>query len=166
MHREFLVKWLKDAYAMEKAAIELLEKQAGRLEHYPQLQSKVQDHLRQTEWQAEQVQGCLERLGERPSTIKNVMGKFMTNMAAMTNATANDEVIKDAIAGASFEHLEIASYRSLIGAAEECNEPEIRGACEQILQQEIDMARRLEDHLPVLTGEFLTREERSMEAKR
>jgi ferritin-like metal-binding protein YciE len=39
--RENLTAWLRDAYAMENQAIEILEKQASRLEHYPELRAKV-----------------------------------------------------------------------------------------------------------------------------
>ena len=38
--RDNLTAWLRDAYAMENQAIEILEKQANRLEHYPELRAK------------------------------------------------------------------------------------------------------------------------------
>ena len=45
--RDNLTAWLRDAYAMENQAIEILEKQANRLEHYPELRAKVRSHLDQ-----------------------------------------------------------------------------------------------------------------------
>ena len=43
--RDNLTAWLRDAYAMENQAIEILEKQANRLEHYPELRAKVRSAI-------------------------------------------------------------------------------------------------------------------------
>lgn len=157
MHRKYLEKWLRDAYAMEKAAVEMLEKQVKSLEDYPQVRVKIQQHLDESKWQAEEINRCLEKLGTKPSGFKETLGKIMANMAVMTNATADDHLLKDFIANSAFEHIEIASYRSLIAAAEECGEPQIRLTCEEILVQEEAMAKWCEDQIPSLTQEFLTR---------
>jgi ferritin-like metal-binding protein YciE len=45
---ENLTAWLRDAHAMENQAIEMLEKQANRFEHYPELRAKVRSHLDET----------------------------------------------------------------------------------------------------------------------
>jgi ferritin-like metal-binding protein YciE len=50
--RENLTAWLHDMPAMENQAIEILEEQAGRLEHYPELRAKVQTHLDESNRQA------------------------------------------------------------------------------------------------------------------
>ena len=69
----------------------------------------------------------------------------------------SDEVVKGAMAGYVFENLEIASYTSLIGAANAVGDTETATACEQILVQEKAMAAWLLDHLPQITAAFLAR---------
>ena len=54
---ENLMAWLRDAHAMETQAVQMLEGQAQRLESYPELRAKVQDHLQETRRQAEMAAG-------------------------------------------------------------------------------------------------------------
>jgi ferritin-like metal-binding protein YciE len=164
--RETLIEWLRDAHAMEHQAIETLERQAERIEHYPELKAKVQNHLEESRWQAEQVKKCLERLGSDSSTIKKGVGKFMGNMSALTNSAAGDEIVKNGIADYAFEHFEIASYRSLVAAADELGQEKVKRVCQEILKQEEHMADWLEDHLPEVTQQYLRREATSQQAKR
>jgi ferritin-like metal-binding protein YciE len=157
--RNYLEKWLKDAYAMEKSAIEVLENQTKRLKDYPAARNRVQQHLEESRWQCDEVGRCLQMLGAKPSAVKDTVGKVMGNMAAMTNASAEDETLKNFISNASFEHMEIASYRSLATAAQEYGYPQIEESCRKILQQEEAMASWCEDHIEQATAEFLSRHE-------
>jgi ferritin-like metal-binding protein YciE len=165
-HHDALTAWLRDAHAMENQAIKILEGQDERLEHYPELRAKVHEHLQQTRRQAEMLEDCLERLGEDRSAFKAGMGKLMGNMQAMSGLFVGDEVVKGALASYTFEQFEIASYKSLIAAAEEAGEAEVRGVCERILGEEEDMARWLGDHLPEVTRAYLMREAAGQPAKR
>jgi Domain of unknown function (DUF892) len=61
--RENLAEWLRDARTMEDLAIETLEKQASRLDQYPELQARLREHLAETRRQAEKLDGCMQRLG-------------------------------------------------------------------------------------------------------
>jgi ferritin-like metal-binding protein YciE len=158
-HRNYLEKWLRDAYAMEKSAMEILEKQVRHLKDYPAARDKVGEHLEQTRWQCEEIGRCLDIIGSKPSGVKDTVGKVMGNLAAMTNATAEDETLKNFISNASFEHMEIASYRSLIVAAEEYGYPQIKAICQRILKQEEAMAEWCENHIEPATVEFLSRHE-------
>jgi len=58
-----------------------------------------------------------------------------------------------------FENTEIATYRALVIAAERAGAPDIAAVCGQILQEEVAMARWLEDHQDGLVGAFLNRDE-------
>ena len=75
--RDNLTAWLRDAYAMENQAIEILEKQANRLEHYPELRAKVRSHLDETHRHAERVERCLHQLGTDTSGLKTALGKMV-----------------------------------------------------------------------------------------
>jgi ferritin-like metal-binding protein YciE len=66
----------------------------------------------------------------------------------------------------TFEHLEIACYRSVIGAAEELGDTETARVCTEILREEEAMAGWLEQRLPELSREFVRRERAGQPAKR
>lgn len=156
MERKYLESWLRDAYAMERAAIEILDKQNKRLAEFPMVQSRIREHLEQTRWHAQQVETCLRSLGTEPTGISDTMARVSGIMAGSAHAVAEDQVIKDLIANSAFENMEITSYRALSTAAQECGEYRIRMACEDILQQEIMMAKWCEGTIVAVTQEFLS----------
>lgn len=164
--RDHLADWLRDAHAMEKAAIDILDRQESRIENYPELRAKVREHRDVTRRQAERLEECIQRLGGDTSALKDLAGRFMGNMSAFMNVAASDEVVKNGIADYAFEHFEIASYRSLIAAAEEIGEDYVASVCREILSEEEEMAGWLEQNLPIVTQRFLERELADEEAKR
>ena len=164
--RETLLEWLRDAHAMEKQAIEILEDQADRIEHYPDLGQRVRAHLDESRRQAERIERCIHKMDGDTSTVKQGIAKFMGNVSALTNAAASDEVVKNSIANYAFEHFEIASYRALIAAADKLGETEIKQTCEEILHEEEAMANWLERNLSEVTQRFMQREAAGQEAQR
>jgi ferritin-like metal-binding protein YciE len=164
--REHLMDWLKDAHGMEMKAVELLEKQAERLEGYPEVQEKVREHKEQSRSQAERLEHCLDLLDSSRSWGKDLMGRTAGNLAAMGNAMASDEIIKNCIGNCAFEHFEIACYKSLIETAGIAGELEIVQICKDIMHEEQEMAEWMDQHLPSLTKNFLEKEMYGVEAKR
>ena len=162
---ERLLQWLRDAHAMEMQAETMLSSQAQRIEHYPELKERIEQHIRETQHQAELIEGCIRRCGGDPSSTKDMAGKMTAMMQGMSGLAAGDEVVKGAMAGYTFEHFEISSYRVLIAAAEEAGDHETKRICEQILAEEEKMASWLAEHLPQVARTYLTREEAGMEAK-
>ncbi|KAA0011773.1 ferritin-like domain-containing protein [Billgrantia pellis] len=151
--------WLRDAHAMEKQAEKMLEAQASRLEHYPQLKARIEQHLTETRGQAEKIEQCLSLLGTDLSAMKDLGGKLAAFGQAMGGMMAGDEVVKGGLASYAFEHFEIASYKALIQAAEKASKPEIARICEGILREEEAMAQWLADHLDDTTRQYLERSE-------
>lgn len=164
--REHLTDWLRDAYAMEKQAESMLKAQASRLEHYPALKRRIEQHLDETLSQQKLLEGCLDRLGSGPSTIKDLTARIAAFGQAVGGMTTTDEVVKGAMSGYVFEHTEIASYTALIAAAKAAGDAETLRCCETILPQEIEMARWLLEHMPEVVAAYLARSERGDEAKR
>ncbi|MGL4965745.1 MAG: ferritin-like domain-containing protein [Inquilinus sp.] len=164
--REHLVHWLRDAYAMEGQAISLLETQVSRLETYPDARAKIQAHLQETHRQRDAVEACLNQLGSDPSTLKDLTQKTIANVQGMFHAMSEDEVLKHALGGYSFEHFEAASYRMLAAAAREAGEPGIAETCERIQREEEDMGDWIWEQMPMLTQEYLGRSEVGATAKR
>jgi ferritin-like metal-binding protein YciE len=165
--KENLLDWLRDAHAMEQQAEKMLKAQSERLEHYPQLKARIDQHIQETLGQQKLVDECLTRLGGSSSTLKDLTGKLMAFGQAVGGSMMSDEVIKGAMAGYVFENVEIATYTALIAAAKAAGDPQTQAACEQILPQEQAMAAWLLEHLPEITEAFLVRSaDPDLEAKR
>ena len=131
---------------MEMQAREMLEKQASRLKNYPDMQARVQQHVHETERQAQRLQECIQRLDSGSSMLKDMSGKIMGTMGALMTSMSNDEVVKNVIGNFAFENFEIAAYRSLISAAEAAGDSETAQVCREILREEEDMAAFVEAH--------------------
>lgn len=155
--QENLIEWLRDAHAMEQQAEKMLKAQSERLEHYPDLKARIDQHIQETLGQQRLIEECLNRLGQSPSTLKDITGKLMAFGQAVGGTFVSDEVIKGAMAGYVFENMEIAAYTVLIAAAKAAGDAQTQAACERILPQEVAMAEWLKAHLPGLTEAFLVR---------
>lgn len=164
--RENLIDWLRDAHAMEMQAEAMLKGQASRLEHYPEVKARVEQHITETQQQARDVEQCLKSLGEDTSTLKDMGGKTMAMMQAMGGMIMSDEVIKGAAASYAFEHMEVASYTILIAAAHAAGETNVTHTCERILQEEKAMAAWLAEHTPAVVQTYLQRERAGQTSKR
>jgi ferritin-like metal-binding protein YciE len=142
---------------MEKQAESMLEKMAGRLEHYPDLKARIQQHIEETREQQILVQSVIDRYDTSHSAFKDAVGKLSALGQAMGGMLADDEVVKGAISGYVFENFEIASFTSLIAAAALVGDLEGARIFEQIREQEVEMAEWALDHLPDVTEQFMVR---------
>lgn len=158
--------WLRDAHAMEEQAETMLKGMAGRLEHYPELKARIEQHVVETQAQARLLKECIERVGASTSTLKDMGSKLMANAQALSGMFASDEVVKGALFSYAFEHMEIASYRSLIAAANAVGDAQTAATCTRILREEEAMASWLEEHLPAITEQFLANARAGQPAKR
>ena len=164
--RERLLGWLKDAHAMEQEAETMMSAMASRIEHYPELRARSEQHIEETRHQASQVASCIERLGGSLPTARDTIAKAMAAMHAAGNAMMSDEVAKGVGISYAFEHMEIASYRALVTAARQAGEEDIAAVCEDILRQEQAMADWLYEHQPLVIEAFLQREAADLHATR
>jgi ferritin-like metal-binding protein YciE len=164
--KDNFIAWLKSAHAMEEQAIAMLAAQTRRLENYPDLKARMLDHLEETKVQAADLQELLNRLSGAPSPLKDIAGRIAATVQGIPGMLVSDEVVKSAASAYAFEHLEIATYRMLITAADELGEEEASVVLERILGEETAMALWLEDNLDPITRIFLMRDERDLQAKR
>lgn len=146
--RQLLIAWLHDAYAMETALIPILENHAEDATRYPDVQARDREHALQTRQQAERLKECLERLGEKPSTVKTTLGSLFGRLQAPVTGMFSDEVIKNFLMDYATENFEIACYEALIAASEQVGEPEVARVCREILQEEQAMADWIRQRLP------------------
>lgn len=153
--KELVIAWLNDAHGMENALIEILEHQVKDAKDYPQVQQKLEQHLEQTRQHAQMVKECIERLGGQTSTVKTGMAKLFGQVQALSTGPAKDEMLKNALTDYAAENFEVASYTALIAAAQQLGEPQTATVCEQIRQQDEEMARWIGQNLPTLVQRTL-----------
>jgi len=156
--RDIYTSGLINAHALEAQAIQLINRQVERLENYPEMRDRLRLHGEESQRQQERLAQILQSLGTSPSTLKDIGTSIMGNVAAMGHALAQDEVIKNTFANFAFEHFEIASYRSLLVMADAAGDAAAPRLLEQSLQEEVAMARWIEDHLDATTRRYMQRE--------
>ena len=156
--RENLAEWLRDARTMEDLAIETLERQAGRLDEYPELQAKLREHLTESHRQAERLDGCLQRLSTTATVASSARSERLPGGEQIAALLGGGPVIQNGITGYAFEHFEIATYRTLAEAAAEADEPEIERVCRENLREEEAMAAWLAHRIPDVTRQYLYRQ--------
>ena len=94
--------------------------------------------------------------------MKDVGGTLIGNMAALGHMFAQDEILKNSFANFAFENYEIAAYKSLCHLAELTGNSAVVPVLEQTLQEEMNMAKWLEDHLRDVTSTYLMRSQRNV----
>lgn len=152
---ERIIQWLTDAHSMESEAETMLKATASRIEHYPQLKQRIEQHITETQGQAKRIERRLEALGSSSSTTKNLIASAMASMQAAGHATMSDEVLKSLGVSYAFEHMEIAAYRNLLFAAEALGDMETAQLCRETLPEEEAMAQWLFEHQQSLVEQFL-----------
>ncbi|NMD78421.1 ferritin-like domain-containing protein [Klebsiella sp. DNRA6] len=166
-HLEHYHDWLRDAHAMEKQAESMLESMAGRIDNYPDLRSRILQHVTETKRQITVLEEILDRNNISRSVLKDSMSKMAAFGQSIGGMFPSDEIVKGSISGYVFEQFEIACYTSLLAAANKAGDVASIPAIESILAEERAMADWLLKHIPQTTEEFLLRSEaEGVEAKK
>jgi ferritin-like metal-binding protein YciE len=132
--KQALVKYLTEAHAMEKQALQLLEKGA-QLAGDEELGRIYRAHRLQTEEHA-RVAERLEALGESPSALKDAaLQARALGIGALTQASPDTPILLPRLAFA-LENLEIATYELIARLARRAGDEETAGTAERILEQE------------------------------
>ncbi|EAY6815508.1 ferritin-like domain-containing protein, partial [Salmonella enterica] len=109
--------WLRDAHAMEKQAESMLESMASRIENYPDIKARIEQHISETKHQITMLEEVLDRNGISRSVLKDSMSKMAAMGQSIGGMFPSDEIVKGSISGYVFEQFEIACYTSLLAAA-------------------------------------------------
>ena len=159
--------WLRDAHAMETQAESMLESMASRIDNYPELRARIEQHLSETKNQIVQLETILDRNDISRSVIKDSMSKMAALGQSIGGIFPSDEIVKGSISGYVFEQFEIACYTSLLAAAKNAGDTASIPIIEAILNEEKQMADWLIQHIPQTTEKFLIRSETDgVEAKK
>lgn len=155
--RDTYIAGLRNQHAVENQAIELLERQVGRLENYPEMEERMRRHIEESREQARRIEDLLSQFETSHSSVKDTMMSLVGNMAALGHSVAPDEVLKNSLANFAFEHYEIASYMSLLTLAELAGHGPSRAALQTSLDEEKQMAQWIADHLDPTVRRFVER---------
>ena len=153
--REYFVTGARNAHAVEKQAMSLIERQLDRIENYPDVASMLRKHLDETKAQHERLDRILDELGESRSVLKDLALEFGANMQALAHGAADDEILKNTLANLAFENFEIASYKSLITMAEMGGFNQFVSPLQQSLREEQAMASWIDQNVETVTRAFL-----------
>lgn len=153
--RDLFVTGLKNAHAMEKQAIAIMEPQVNRLVHYPEILERLELHIEETERQVDRLDEILRMLDESASGMKDTFLSTFGSMAALGHATAGDEVLKNAFANHAFENYEIAAYTGLLTGARLCGLEKALPLLQESLAEERRMAAFVVESIPMTMERYL-----------
>jgi ferritin-like metal-binding protein YciE len=153
--RDVFVTGLKNAHAMEHQALALMDRQIERAENFQEIGDMLRRHRGETELQIERLDALLASLEERPSGLKDAAMSMGGTMAALGHSVAGDEVLKNAFANFAFENFESAAYQGLIILADRGGYSVAKEPLQQTLEEEMRMARWVEDSLPQIIDKHL-----------
>ncbi|WP_105383511.1 ferritin-like domain-containing protein [Neorhizobium alkalisoli] len=163
--REIFVTGLKNAHAMENQALSIMKPQVKRIENYPDVAARLEQHIRETEGQIARLEEILSSLAEDHSSLKDMALSAVGTMAALGHSVAGDEILKNSFANFAFENFEIAAYNSLITVAELGGFAGSVPVLQANLDEEIGMAKWLEINLRQTTIKFANLKEAGQAAK-
>lgn len=163
---EIYVTGLRNAHAMENQALAIMRPQVERIEHYPEVAARLNQHITETEGQIERLDALLEKAGESKSGFKDAALSISGTMASLGHTFAPDEIIKNSFANYAFENFEIAAYKSLIALAEAAGDQQAVQMLEQNLAEENAMSEWLDSQIGPLTLKFVSLSESDVEAKK
>ena len=146
---------LRNQHAMEMTAIELCKRQVERLEHYPEMKARLQQHVSESQDQAERLEAILERHGTSGSSLKTAVTSLMGNIAAALHVPASDEILKNTFANYAFEHFEIAAYTSLIAMAKVVGDTASIAPLQRSLAEEEAMGQFIQAQTIPVTERFM-----------
>lgn len=164
--KNIFITGLQNAHALEKEALQLMQRQVERFENYPEMSQLLRTHIAETEGQVRRLDEMLHTFGEDRSLLKDMATQFMANMAAAGHMPMADEVLKNTFANHAFENFEIATYKSLIAMAEAAGHQRFVPALEETLREEEKTAQAIRDMVEPITRKYLTREAQGKKADR
>lgn len=155
--RELFVVGLRNIHGTASQCRTMVSAQAGRVQNYPTLKSKLQEHLAEKDAQLQRVETILDQLGESGSTLKDTTGTLMGAFSSMAAAMADDEIIKASFATYGLANLEAAAYETLLTMGEAAGLTEALRPLQQSLSEERGMAAFIAENLRATGLQFMQR---------
>nr|WP_255429981.1 DUF892 family protein [Streptomonospora sp. PA3] len=137
---------LSAMYNGEKTIVEMLKEVARDIDN-DTLAEMMRTHQRETQEQAEILEGCFRHLGAEPQDVPcGVVDAIRTEYKDFTAQKPSSQVLTMFALGGALktEHFEIATYRGLIDKAMAMGDNELANSLTTILKQEEETASKLE----------------------
>ena len=80
--KNIFITGVQNAHALEKEALQLMQRQVERFENYPEMSQILRTHVAETEGQIRRLDEILHTFGEDRSLLKDMATQFMANLAA------------------------------------------------------------------------------------
>jgi len=157
---------LRDAHAVEKEALQVMQRQVDRIKNYPDVSKRLREHIKETQEQVKRLDELLERHESGPSLVKDIVSQVMGNSVAVAHSVAGDEILKNAFANQALEAFEIAAYKSLITMAMWQDDRKGVQLLKRSLAEEQRMAKWVDANVAKLTIAYLDREVAGKKADR
>ena len=151
---EIFVTGLRNAHAMEHQALSIMKPQVARIEQYPEVAHRLQQHITETEAQIQRLEQLLDGFGENKSILKDAALSLSGTMAAIAHTAAPDEIVKNSFANYAFEHFEIAAYKSLLALSGQPGNSNATSLLTQNLNEELSMAQWLDQNIQPITLKY------------
>ncbi len=146
----YYITGLRNQHAVEGQAVATIKGQLGRMEAYPELHSRMQRDMAQSEQQAERLEQLLTRHDTGASAAKEAVTTLVGKVSGVLHAGSDDDVIKNVLAAIGFKAYEIASYKVLIALANESGAENDVLLLQQSQKEEMEMGDWLGEHIPML----------------
>lgn len=141
---ERLIRYLDDAWAVEKALVDKLRDMADEVID-DRIRSLFAEHRTVTHQQEENLEARIRALGEEPSGGKGFFSQMMGKIGEAMHTAEDDydKTTQDLMKGFATENFEIAMYQALESYASAIGDSETAQLARQHMQQERDAAEKI-----------------------
>ena len=141
---ERLIRYLDDAWAVEKALVDKLRDMAEEVID-DRIRSLFAEHRTVTHQQEENLEARIRALGEEPSGGKGFFSQMMGKIGEAMHTAEDDydKTTQDLMKGFATENFEIAMYQALESYASAIGDSETAQLARQHMQQEKDAAEKI-----------------------
>jgi ferritin-like metal-binding protein YciE len=153
--RSAFITGLKNSHAAARECRTMLEAQTKRLESYPDIRERLQQHIREKDGQLQRLEAILEGMGESRSALKDAAMSMMASVGNVASAAAGDEVLKNSMALLGLAKFEAAGYETLLLFGEAAGATDALRPIQQCLSEERAIACFVEDNLRATGMRFL-----------
>ena len=144
--RDLFVHELSDVLSAERIILELLP-ELGKEARHPDAKQAFKEHEAQTKEQVKNLEQVFKELGAKPeaTTCFGAEGLAKEHQAILKERPTPEVLEMANLSGAvKTEHYEIATYTGLVQMAKDLGEREIARLLQENLDQEKEMAKRVE----------------------
>ncbi|MCL5410924.1 MAG: ferritin-like domain-containing protein [Patescibacteria group bacterium] len=152
-----IINFLKDAYAMEEAIIEILEQHASDTEDID-IKMALEDKVESIAEQAEKIKDRVEELDDEVSTAKTGLAFVIRNMEEYHQGFEKGRIIKDTIIEYGIDCFQKATFKAIFTAAEVCRDDKTMKLCEELIGDERGTSEYLDHNLAGVVINYINHE--------